>query len=206
MKLRNRESMIVLGGFLGAVALSAALVLAVVSQLTSQPIKDAQARVRQAVFYRLSLPEFDSVEKDEIFDGIKFTPVARDGKICGFVGQGSGSGYGGAIEVMVGFSPEGTITGVQILQHKETPGLGANVCDRKFQRTIFNLNETAPEVPSNIYLDQFSGKKAVDAGVWKISKDGGSFNYMTGATVSCRAVTGTVNRIAQTFSLWRKDK
>ena len=101
--------------------------------------------------------------------------------------------------MLAGFDIEGRITGVQVLEHKETPGLGANVCDRKFQRTIFNLGEKAPEIPSNNYLDQFSGVNAADSGSWKISKDGGKFDYLTGATVTSRAVTDAIDRIAAAF-------
>ena len=105
---------------------------------------------------------------------------------------------------MVGFDLDGKITGVQILRHKETPGLGANVCDRTFKRTILNLTTPAPAVPANEYLDQFAGKSASAAGNWRTRKDGGEFIYRTGATVSSRAVTRAVNDIAAEFSRSRQ--
>lgn len=199
MKLRDRESIPVLGGFLGSIALLAALLLAFFSQITAKPITEARERTRQAVFHRLGLPEFDSAGKAVSKNDVLFYPVLKEKKICGYVGQGSSSGYGGKITVFAGFDIEGRITGVQVLEHKETPGLGANVCDRKFQRTIFNLGEKAPEIPSNNYLDQFSGVNAADSGSWKISKDGGKFDYLTGATVTSRAVTDAIDRIAAAF-------
>ena len=199
MELRDRESIPVLGGFLGCIALLAALLLAFFSQITAKPITEARERTRQAVFHRLSLPEFDSAGKAVLKNEVLFYPVLKEKKICGYVGQGSSSGYGGKITVLAGFDVAGKITGVQILEHKETPGLGANVCDRKFQRTIFNLGEKAPEIPPNNYLDQFAGVNAADSGSWKISKDGGKFDYITGATVTSRAVTDAVDRIAAAF-------
>ena len=207
MKLQDRESAVVLGGFLGIVSLLAALLLAFFSQITEKPIQEAKERTRQAVFHRLGLQDFDSIGKAISVDKVLFYPVLKDKTVCGYVGQGGSSGYGGKITVLTGFDAEGKISGVQVLEHKETPGLGANVCDRKFQRTILNLNEKAPEVPENSYLDQFTGADAADSGAWKIRKDGGKFDYLTGATVTSRAVTEAVNRTAEAFrSLPNADK
>ncbi len=201
MRLRDRENMVVLGSFLGVVALMAALVLAVVSQVTAEPIRNAAERNREQAFHRLLLPEFDRIGESMEFDGFFFYPVYQSGEIVGFAGQGkSSAGYGGEIEVLVGFDCDGKITGVQILRHKETPGLGANVCERKFQRTVFNLNEEAPAVPGNRLLDQFNNRDAFSAGAWRIVKDGGEFEYLTGATVTSRAVTALVNDIAVAFA------
>ena len=114
------------------------------------------------------------------------------GRVCNRIAEGR-------------FTLDGRITAVQILRHHETPGLGANVCDRKFQRTILNLSAEAPEVPENIYLDQFNGKEAAKSGDWKIVKDNGEFIYRTGATVTARAVTALVNDIAAEFAKNRAE-
>ena len=135
MKFQNRENTLALGGFLGAVALLAALVLALVSQWTSGPIRAARERNRDKIYQRLLLPAFDRVGEAEEVDGCTFLAVFSGGREAGFIGQGSSrAGYGGEIEALVGFDRTGRITAVQILRHKETPGLGANVCERKFQR------------------------------------------------------------------------
>jgi electron transport complex protein RnfG len=201
MRLRDRENMVVLGTFLGGVALLAALLLAVVSQLTAEPIRNAAERNREQAFHRLLLPEFDRIGDGVECDGFFFYPVYQADEIVGFAGQGvSRAGYGGEIEVLVGFGCDGKITGVQILRHKETPGLGANVCERKFQRTVFNFAEEAPAVPENRFLDQFNNRDAFSAGEWRVVKDGGEFEYLTGATVTSRAVTALVNDIAVAFA------
>lgn len=201
MKLRDQENMIVLGIFLGTTALVAALVLAVVSQLTAEPIREAAERNREQAFHRLLLPEFDRIGESAEHDGFIFYTVYNGEQAVGFVGQGvTRAGYGGEIEVLVGFDRSGKITGVQILRHKETPGLGANVCERKFQRTIFNIGGEVPAVPENRLLDQFNGLAAFSAGDWRISKDGGEFEYLTGATVTSRAVTALINDIAIAFA------
>ena len=200
MKLCDRENMAVLGIFLGVTALIAALVLSLVSQWTAKPISEAMVRNRERAFHCLRLPEFDTVGESFEYDGAFFYPVLKDDKIVAFVGQMQRGGYGGEIDVLVGFTSDGKITSVQILRHKETPGLGANVCERKFQRTIFNLTEKAPAVPDNRLLDQFNGKSAAGSGHWQITKDGGEFDYLTGATVTSRAVTALVNDISRKFT------
>lgn len=206
MSLRESEKIWVLGTFLGVTALLAALILALVSQWTAEPIRLSGERNRSKVFYRLLLPDFDRVGKEVKIGSLTYLPVFKSDKCTGFIGQGSNRlGYSGEIEVMVGFSSDGKITAVQVLRHKETPGLGANVCDRKFQRTIFNLTEKAPDVPANKILDQFAGKNSSQAGNWKISKDGGDFDYLTGATVSSRAVTALVDEIAAGFAKHREQ-
>ena len=206
MKLRDSENMFVLGAFLGVTALIAALLLALVSGWTAGPIRKAQEKNRNVVLKRLQLPVFDAIGKSVKFGEYTFNALFDHGKCIGFAGSGSNrAGYAGEISAMIGFSVDGRISAVQILNHKETPGLGANVCDRKFQRTITNLGEAVPEVPANPILDQFSGRDAAAAGEWKISKDGGEFIYKTGATVSARAVTMLVNDIAAAFTAGKRE-
>jgi electron transport complex protein RnfG len=64
-------------------------------------------------------------------------------------------------------------------------------------------------LPPNPILDQFNGHVAVKgeswALPWKVKKDGGSVNYITGATISSRAVTDVTYRIARTFELKKKE-
>lgn len=81
-------------------------------------------------------------------------------------------GYSGNIEIMVGVDPEGRVAGIEILTHAETPGLGSKI--------------TAP-----VFKDQFRGKGLDDVD-WRVKKDGGSFDQITGATVSPRAVVQAV--------------
>ena len=204
MKLRDNENTLVLGVFLCLAALVAAASLAWVSAITRGPIDRAKEKNRNAMLKRLSLPEFDRTGSSMKIGDREFLTVTGAGKVVGFVGQGQAAGYGGVIEAMVGFDLDGRITGVQILRHKETPGLGANVCDRTFKRTIFNLFAKAPAVPGNGYLDQFAGRSVAEAGNWRTKKDGGEFVYHTGATVTSRAVVKLVNEIASDFAKSRK--
>lgn len=87
------------------------------------------------------------------------------------------SGSQGNIEMMVGLDAEGVVTGVSVVSHKETAGIGTRVVD----------NELTPAgVP---VLDQFQGKSAAD-GTLNV---GSNVDAISGATVSSKGVTAGVN-------------
>ena len=200
MNLRNSENVWVLAGFLGVTGILAALILSVVSRLTAEPVRQARLKGELQMLKALSLPEFDNDMTAESFhiNGVKYMAARKDGKIVGFAAESSSkSGYSGLLRALTGFDAQGNVLAVQIIEHKETPGLGAAVCERKFQKTIFNLFDAEPAgLPPNAILDQFKNKNRKTAGNWKISKDGGEFAYRTGATVTSRAVTAMVDSAA----------
>ncbi len=82
-------------------------------------------------------------------------------------------GYSGDIEILVGVDTAGAVTGLTVLKHLETPGLGSKI-----------------ETPE--FRDQYLGKSARDPETWSVVKDGGVFKQITGATISSRAVTNAV--------------
>lgn len=88
----------------------------------------------------------------------------------GYVVEVTPGGFGGTIDMVVGVSPEGTVTGVAIIDMSETSGLGANAQKDSFR-------------------SQFAGK----SGTLAVSKDGGEIDALTGATITSRAVTTGVN-------------
>ena len=83
-------------------------------------------------------------------------------------------GYSGNIGVMVGVNPEGQVVAIAILTHAETPGLGSLI-------------------EKDWFKDQFKGK-GVDGVDWRVKKDGGQFDQITGATISARAVVDAVKK------------
>ncbi len=87
------------------------------------------------------------------------------------------SGYSGPIKLLIGILSDGTLTGVRVLKHKETPGLGDKIELRKDQ-WILGFNGKSLQNPEK---EQ-----------WKVKKDGGEFDQFTGATISPRAVTQAV--------------
>ncbi|MBR6826097.1 MAG: RnfABCDGE type electron transport complex subunit G [Oscillospiraceae bacterium] len=92
----------------------------------------------------------------------------------GYVIRLNANGFGGAIDMMVGITNEGMVTGISVISHAETASLGAE-CTREDWRM------------------QFVGT----AGNLKVTKDGGTVDALTGATVTSRGVTEAVNRAVE---------
>ncbi|MBU2675648.1 MAG: electron transport complex subunit RsxG [Gammaproteobacteria bacterium] len=82
-------------------------------------------------------------------------------------------GYAGPIRILVGVETSGTVSGVHVLEHQETPGLGDRV-----------------ESSKSDWVRQFDGRSLIDPapGGWAIKGDGGQFDQLTGASVTPRAV------------------
>jgi electron transport complex protein RnfG len=97
-------------------------------------------------------------------------------------------GYSGAIKLIVGINIDGTIAGVRVLAHKETPGLGDKI-DLNKSPWILSFNGHSLEDPEP--------KK------WAVKKDGGRFDQFTGATITPRAV---VNRIKTTLEFFAEHR
>jgi len=96
----------------------------------------------------------------------------------------SKDGYTTDIHMLVGIKLDGTVAGVRIVQHKETPGLGDKI-ETKKSNWVLSFNEKSLSSPT---LD-----------VWKVKKDGGEFDQFTGATITPRAVVGAVRKALEFF-------
>ena len=103
--------------------------------------------------------------------------VQVDGAAAGYAIKVSASGSQGAIEMMVGVDGEGVVTGVSIVKHSETSGIGTKVA------------ENAPNKAGVGMLSQFEGMSAAD-GTLAV---GTNVDAVSGATVSSRGVTAGVN-------------
>lgn len=87
-------------------------------------------------------------------------------------------GYAGKINLVVGIYAKGKIAGVRITEHQETPGLGDKI-----------------EIKKSDWIKQFDGKSlanTIDEN-WLVKKDGGSFDALTGATITPRAIIKAVH-------------
>ncbi|AUN94945.1 electron transport complex subunit RsxG [Pseudazoarcus pumilus] len=93
-------------------------------------------------------------------------------------------GYAGRVALAVAVGIEGRVSGVRVTEHAETPGLGDYIDPAK------DRNRESP------WIDQFEG--ASFAGTppsdWRVTKDGGAFDYHVGATISARAVIEATRR------------
>ncbi len=166
------------------VTIISAIMLAAVDDLTDGPIA-FQKRLEKIRAIKGVLPAYDN-EPDQDFVELStgtnrkgeatktyFYRAKTEGKITGVAFPViSHEGYSGDIEIMVGITPKGTVTGVEILAHGETPGLGSKIVGYQFK-------------------DQLKGKN-LDNSRWMVKKDGGDIDQITGATISPRAVIKAV--------------
>ncbi|AXK40497.1 electron transport complex subunit RsxG [Crenobacter cavernae] len=129
----------------------------------------------------LSAEDAEALGRD---DGARVYVARLAGQTTGYVFEAAArNGYGGRIELLVGLSTDGAISGVRVVSHKETPGLGDYIDSGK-----------------SAWPGQFLGRRDDSDKAWKVKKDGGRFDAPAGATVSARAVTGAVGRVAR---YWR---
>ena len=93
-------------------------------------------------------------------------------------------GYAGKIRLLIAIDIEGSLLGVRVTQHKETPGLGDYIEPKK------DKNKERP------WIKQFDGLKpaTTEEREWKVKKDGGRFDSVAGATVTPRAVIKAVRK------------
>lgn len=180
---KQKNEFVQLGGVLCAITLVVALCLGGINAITVEPIaeqnqiktENALAQVMDAESEALEVAEGTTVTTDagtavEIFAAYKMT---KDGEVVGYCVEVGPTGFGGAVDTMVGISLDGTITGISVISASgETPGLGANCTSEDFQ-------------------GQFADQPA--DGTVAVTKDGGSIVSITGATITSRAVAEGVN-------------
>ncbi len=97
-------------------------------------------------------------------------------------------GYSGAIKLIVGVNADGTVAGVRVLSHKETPGLGDKV-----------------DLAKSDWILDFTGKSLVNPQLdqWTVKKDGGAFDAFSGATITPRVV---VRQVKETLIFFQTHK
>lgn len=88
-------------------------------------------------------------------------------------------GYTGPIVLLVGIRYSGEIAGVRVVRHRETPGLGDGI-----------------EYERSNWITVFSGKSLENpqSSRWKVKRDGGDFDQLTGATITPRAIVKAVHK------------
>ncbi|MCL2030039.1 MAG: RnfABCDGE type electron transport complex subunit G [Oscillospiraceae bacterium] len=157
--------------------------LGLVHALTLEPIENQLKRTRERikqeiltgadVFEELVVePSGSIVRVYEAFNG--------DGPV-GYLLELSPAGYSGQIDLMVGLSSvDGTVAGMRVLKHSETPGLGALAVKESFYR-------------------QFDGRKLIPLRVVKGASGEDEIDAITGATVTTQAIAGAVNEAVEWY-------
>jgi electron transport complex protein RnfG len=119
-----------------------------------------------------------AVEKDGKTSYYQVYRVSRAGRLSGWVVKAGGQGYADKIEILIGLDPNAkTISGIFILEQKETPGLGNKISLARWRNQFIQKSTIKP-------LVVVKGKNPTS----------NSIDAVTGATISSRSVTGIVNR------------
>ena len=167
-----------------AITFICTLVLAVVNGFTSVVVNENK-QASQIIAREKVLPEADTFEKVDSsrlgFTELKYAvndiyKGTKAGNTVGYTALVAPQGYGGKIEMIVGFDTNYTITGLDIISMSETPGLGAKIKENEFINGIITKN-------ANIGLNVVKGNASKN----------NEINAVTGATISSKAVTDGIN-------------
>lgn len=164
----------------------AGLALSAVYSVTKEPIAISQkAKINNAI--KMVIPEFETIADTVLMpqdgkDSIRIHRLLKGTENSGIaVETYTDKGFSGRFSLMVGFAPDGSISNIEVLEHKETPGLGTKMALPAFKDQFKGLK-----------LSELPGEKL------KVKKDGGSVDAITAATISSRAFCDAVNRAYET--------
>lgn len=176
---------------LGLITILSGVLLGGMYVLTEEPIARQNAEQRISAIRELAPPFTNDPEKDACnvnVDGQEFRvyPAIKDGALQGAAVQGSTmQGFGGEIQVMVGFNKKGDILDYRVMKHAETPGLGSRMeawfRDPTGARSIIGFNPGSSPLA--------------------VTKDGGKVDGITAATISSRAFLSAVSNAYKAY--WR---
>ena len=160
-------------------------ILAYVNHLTEGPINEQKAKaladgIKTVMCVAdLNVSETDTIRQNDAkgkeMTFIVYQTQDAQGKDLGAAVESTTGGFGGNLKVLVGFDPDGKILGYTLLEHAETPGLGAKA-DKWFQK-----GEKGDII----------GKDPIEP--LTVSKDGGQVDAITASTITSRAFLLAVN-------------
>jgi electron transport complex protein RnfG len=193
MKDSIKSNGLALAGF----AAVCTLLVALVNHFTKDTIKEQEQRVLlQTLNAVLPASNYDNaLNKDCILvtdpalgndKPHQLFRATKNGKpVAGVIATTAPDGYTGSIQLMAAINVDGEITGVQVLKHRETPGLGDKIDERKSD-----------------WIKSFTGLKVNGKNDkrWAVKKDDGMFDQFTGATITPRAVVKSVKKTALYFA------
>lgn len=180
-----------------AFALTFTLLMTGVYQITKEPIAKSEAAARIALFQQVVT--HDRYDNEVLKDTVNIAPsdllgnkkpttanIARMGgePVAIILEAIANDGYSGKIKLLVAINHDGTISGVRVIKHTETPGLGDYI-----------------DIAKSKWIKLFDGESLIKTSDsnWAVKKDGGAFDYMAGATITPRAVVKAVHKALQYF-------
>lgn len=159
-----------------------ALLLAVVYTVTSGPIaRTEMEKVNGAI--AAVVPEFDNTPSAEVIHigESAVYPATKEGAVTGYAVRVKSSGFGGPLQMMVGFTPDGTIYNTSVISHSETPGLGAKITDGSIRTRT-----------------QVKGRNPATGNI-AVTKDGGDIDAITASTITSRAFLKGIDMAYEVF-------
>jgi len=173
-------------------------IIAVTQMLTAEKIiANINTAKSKALYEILPLESHDNVLLNDTLIITDSSLVADEGEGEAFIARKGDkaiavilpaiapNGYTGKIHSIVGILADGSIAGVRVIQHRETPGLGDKV-----------------ELKKSPWVLSYNGKSLNDPTPdnWHVKKDGGTFDQFTGATITPRAVLNSVHAALEYFN------
>lgn len=179
-----KSTLVNMTAVLFGITLVASAGVGVVNMITEEPIALAKEAATKSALTEV-LPAFESTEEQTLtIDELPITVyTARNGgEVAGYAVQSmTKQGFNGVVRLMVGFTPDGEVVNVNVLEQSETPGLGTKMADE-----------------GNVLLGSIQGQKLENkklvGGKLAVTKDGGDVDALTAATISSRAYVDAVNR------------
>jgi len=153
-------------------ALVVGFLVAVVERITREPIATAEARAFTKALRSILPPDSPAPQPVVITldDGTTNTVYIAGKAIA--IEIATPNGYGGEIDILLGFDKDDTLYGYSVIRQHETPGLGDKIKSPHFANTLLKRNAFATD--------------------WRVTKDGGDIDAITAATVSSRAVLDAI--------------
>ncbi|MES9990591.1 MAG: electron transport complex subunit RsxG [Candidatus Thiodiazotropha sp.] len=189
--MKYRDAILIAAAVLASFAVLGTSLVTFTHAMTKDRIAENERQALLRSLYAL-VPQ-ESVDNDMVSDVIKIneedhlgsneTTVYRGRKlgqpVATVLTTVVPNGYSGPIKLLVAVRYDGTLGGVRVISHKETPGLGDKVEESRSD-WIYSFNDKSLNEPP---LEQ-----------WGVKRDGGVFDQFTGATITPRAIVQAVKK------------
>lgn len=169
MTAKKEPGIAMLAVILLAICAVCSLLLGVINQVTEKKIEELALAAQRAAMQEVLAA--DDYQKIDYTGNDPLVVAMYSAGDAGYVVQVAPSGFGGALDIMVGVDADDAVTGISVVSHQETAGLGAKA------------------KTDAVWREQFVGM----SGTLAVNKDGGDVVAITGATITSRAVTDGVN-------------
>jgi len=169
------------------VCLVCAAILGSLYSVTKDPIEATRAAQAKAAVAKV-LPEGGEIAEAVKVDAdgvIEYSVQSKDSTVLAYAVKTATGGFGGQLVLMVGVQPDGTVYNTTVLEHSETPGLGAKCTEE-----------------DSHFREQWKGFK----GELAVTKDKGDIDAITASTITSRAYTKAVKQAVDFVKSLNEEK